>query len=129
LKPHRSYVKVIAQLNAAGVLKGAAHITGGGIPGNLPRIFPTNGPTKGPKGVAARIHLGSWPALPVFELLRGIGNVPESEMWRSFNMGLGMILVISPRDLPKVLALLRKSKGKVFEIGSVEPGKGQVVFH
>lgn len=121
LKPHRSYVRVIAQLNEAGVLQGAAHITGGGIPGNLPRIFP--------KGVAARINVGSWPVLPLFELLREIGNVPDTEMWRTFNMGIGLILVVSPRDLAKATALLKKSKEKFFEIGSITGGKGRVVFY
>ncbi|MBI2818620.1 MAG: phosphoribosylformylglycinamidine cyclo-ligase [Acidobacteria bacterium] len=120
LKPHRSYVRVIAQLNEAGVLKGAAHITGGGIPGNLPRIFP--------KGVAARIRVGSWPVLPVFELLRELGNVPDAEMWRTFNMGIGMILVVSPRDLPKAAALLKKSKEKFYQIGSIAKGNHGVAF-
>jgi phosphoribosylformylglycinamidine cyclo-ligase len=123
LKPHRSYAKTIAKLNEAGLLKGAAHITGGGIPGNLPRVFPGQGPK-----VEARIQLGSWPVLPVFELLREIGNVPHDEMWRSFNMGLGMILVVSPRNFPKAAALLKKSKEKFFEVGTVAKGKGVVRF-
>jgi len=120
LKPHRSYAKIITLLNQAGVLKGAAHITGGGIPDNLPRIFP--------KGVEAHIRQGRWPVLPIFELLREIGNVPDSEMWRSFNMGIGMILVVSSRDLPKTAALLKKSKETFFEIGSIAKGKGGVRF-
>ncbi|MBI4479173.1 MAG: phosphoribosylformylglycinamidine cyclo-ligase [Acidobacteria bacterium] len=120
LKPHRSYAKTIARLNEAGLLRGAAHITGGGIPGNLPRIFP--------KGVEARINPGSWPVLPVFELLREIGSVPNHEMWRSFNMGIGMILIISPRDLPKATALLKKSKEQFFETGAIAKGKGRVVL-
>jgi phosphoribosylformylglycinamidine cyclo-ligase len=114
LKPHRSYAKVIARLNSAGLLKGAAHITGGGIPGNLPRILP--------KGVEARIQLGSWPVLPVFELLREIGNVPDDDLWRTFNMGIGMILVVSPRDLPKATALLRRVKESYYQIGSIAKG-------
>jgi phosphoribosylformylglycinamidine cyclo-ligase len=120
LKPHRSYAKVIAKLNAAGLLKGAAHITGGGIPGNLPRILP--------KGVEARIQLGSWPVLPVFELLREIGNVPDADLWRTFNMGIGMILVVSPRDLPKAAALLRRTKEPYYRIGSIAKGAHGVVF-
>jgi phosphoribosylformylglycinamidine cyclo-ligase len=120
LKPHRSYARVIQRLNRTGLLKGAAHITGGGIPGNLPRIFP--------KGVEARIRLRSWPVLPLYDLLREIGNVPETEMWRSFNMGLGMILVIAPRDLKKAAALLKKSKEPVYEIGVIAKGKGGVVL-
>lgn len=118
LKPHRSYAKVISRLNEAGVIKGAAHITGGGIPGNLPRIFP--------KGIEARINVGSWPLLPVFELLREIGNVSDDEMWRSFNMGLGMILVVAARDLPRATALLKKSKERFYQIGSIVKGRGGV---
>ena len=120
LKPHRSYAKTIARLNEAGLLKGAAHITGGGIPGNLPRIFP--------KGVEARINLGSWPVLPVFELLRKIGSVPDNEMWRSFNMGIGMILVVAPRDLTKVIGLLKKLKEPFFKIGSIAKGNRGVML-
>jgi phosphoribosylformylglycinamidine cyclo-ligase len=114
LKPHRSYARIVAELNDSGSLRGAAHITGGGIPGNLPRVLP--------KGLEARVRPGSWPALPVFDLLREIGNVPDSEMLRSFNMGLGMILIVSSRDLSKVAALLKKSKEKSFPIGFIAKG-------
>jgi phosphoribosylformylglycinamidine cyclo-ligase len=121
LKPHRTYAKAIARLNEAGLLKGAAHITGGGIPGNLPRILP--------KGLEARVEVGSWPVLPVFEMLREIGSVPQEDMWRTFNMGIGMILVVSPRDVAKVTALLKNTKEKFYQIGLVARGKGRVVFH
>ena len=120
LKPHRSYAKVLLALNQAGLLKGAAHITGGGIPGNLPRILP--------KALEAQIRVGSWPVLPVFELLREIGNVPDAEMWRTFNMGIGMILVISPRDLAKAITQLKKVKQPFFNIGSIAKGKRAVVL-
>ncbi|HWP85270.1 MAG TPA: phosphoribosylformylglycinamidine cyclo-ligase [Terriglobia bacterium] len=120
LKPHRSYAKILVKLNDAGLLRGAAHITGGGIPGNLPRILP--------KGVEARLHRGSWPVPPLFELLREIGNVPDDEMWRTFNMGLGMILAVSPRDLPKAAALLKKSREKFLRIGSVERGRKGILL-
>jgi phosphoribosylformylglycinamidine cyclo-ligase len=120
LKPHRSYAKTIARLNQAGMLKGAAHITGGGIPGNLPRILPT--------GVEAHIEVGSWPAPPVFELLREIGNVPEDDMARTFNMGIGMILVVAPGDLSKATALLKKNRERSFRIGAIRKGKRGVVF-
>jgi phosphoribosylformylglycinamidine cyclo-ligase len=115
LKPHRSYAKTIAKLNEAGLLKGAAHITGGGIPGNLPRILP--------KGLEARVNMGSWPALPLFELLREIGNVPEAEMWRSFNMGIGMILVVSQRHLQNVAAALKRARERFFQIGVLAKGR------
>ncbi|MBI3934771.1 MAG: phosphoribosylformylglycinamidine cyclo-ligase [Acidobacteria bacterium] len=121
LKPHRSYARAVVRLNQAGLLRGAAHITGGGIPGNLPRILP--------KGLEARIRIESWPVLPVFDLLRELGSVAEAEMWRTFNMGLGMILVVSPRDLPKAKALLNKQSESYFEIGLISRGKGRVVLH
>jgi phosphoribosylformylglycinamidine cyclo-ligase len=120
LKPHRSYAKAILRLNEAGLLKGAAHITGGGIPGNLPRILP--------KGLEARVNVGSWPVLPLFELLREIGNVPDDEMWRTFNMGIGMILVVSPRDLPKAAAMLKRAKQPFYEIGMIAKGKRGIVL-
>ena len=70
-----------------------AHITGGGITENLPRVLP--------QGMAAVIELGSWPVLPIFEHLQQLGNVPQEEMLRTFNMGLGMLLVVPPRSSRK----------------------------
>ena len=120
LKPHRSYAKQLVKLNDAGLLRGAAHITGGGIPGNLPRILP--------QGVEAHVTVGSWPVLPLFELLREIGNVPDAEMWRTFNMGIGMILVTAPRDLPTVSAALKRTKQRYYPIGAIAKGKRGVIF-
>jgi len=120
LKPHRSYAKAIYALNDKGLLKGAAHITGGGIPGNLPRILP--------KRVSARVRRGSWPELPLYGLLREIGNVPEDEMARTFNMGVGMILVVAAKDLARVSALLKKAKEKYYEIGVTANGSGEVSY-
>ena len=115
LKPHRSYAAVLDKLNRAGALKGAAHITGGGIPGNLPRILP--------KGLEARIEAGSWPEPPVFSLLREIGNVPEEEMRRTFNLGIGMALVVSPKKMEKAAATLKQAKETYYRIGWIAPGK------
>jgi len=114
LKPHRSYFKPLERLAAAGILKGAAHITGGGLPGNLPRILP-----KGPGGLEARIERESWPELPVFSLLREIGNIPDEEMLRTFNMGIGMALVVSPRDLDKAEAILKSLRERFYLIGRI----------
>ena len=86
MKTHRSYLHVIQKLVAAGLTTGMAHITGGGITENLPRILP--------KGTAAQIELGSWPVLPIFEHLRQLGDVSQDEMMRTFNMGVGLIAVI-----------------------------------
>jgi len=75
-------------LHDAGLLKGAAHITGGGITDNTPRILP--------KGLGARVHPGSWPVLPIFELLRRIGDIEEDDWRRTFNLGIGMIASSHP---------------------------------
>jgi phosphoribosylformylglycinamidine cyclo-ligase len=120
LKPHRSYAKAIHALNGEGLLKGAAHITGGGIPGNLPRIFP--------KGVGAHVRREAWSELPVYKLLRDIGNVPEDDMARTFNMGIGMIVVVRPKDMLKTSNVLKKHKEKFFPIGVVSKGTGEVVY-
>lgn len=120
LQPHRSYMKVIVALADSGILKGAAHITGGGIPGNLPRILP--------KGVEARIATGIWPEPPIFRLLKQIGNVPEADMWSTFNRGIGMTLVIGARDLSKAEKILRRLKETYYQIGEIAKGRHGVVF-
>ncbi len=89
LAPHLSYLDEMQRVS----WKGAAHITGGGIPGNLPRCLP--------EGLAARLHRRSWKVPPVFEKIRSRGPVSDDEMWRTFNMGLGMILVVDPKDVPE----------------------------
>jgi len=120
LKPHRSYAAILNRLNQAGVLRGAAHITGGGIPGNVPRILP--------KGLEAHIEAGSWPEPPLFPLLREIGSVPEEEMWRTFNLGIGMVLVVSPKKMEKAMAILKQAKEKVYRIGWIARGRRGVVY-
>ena len=118
LKLHRSYLKPLRALHDAGLLKGAAHITGGGITDNTPRILP--------KGLGVRIDCGSWPVLPIFELLRGIGNIPDDDWRRTFNLGIGMIFVISPRQLSKAAKILDKLREPWYTIGAVIRGKGVV---
>jgi len=116
LKLHRSYLKPIRALHDAGLLKGAAHITGGGITDNTPRILP--------KGLGVKIHLGSWPVLPIFELLRQIGDIEQDDWRRTFNLGIGMILVISPRQLSKATRILDALREGWYQIGEVVRGKG-----
>jgi len=120
LKPHRSYAATLERLNRAGVLNGAAHITGGGIPGNLPRILA--------RGLEARIELSSWPEPPIFHLLREIGSVPEDEMRRTFNLGIGMALVVSPQKMDKAAAILKQAKETFYRIGWIARGRRGVVF-
>ena len=116
LKLHRSYLKPLRALHDAGILKGAAHITGGGITDNTPRILP--------KGLGVRVERGSWPVLPIFELLRRIGDIPEDDWRRTFNLGIGMIFVVAKshaKDAGKLLASLREPW---HQIGSVVKGRG-----
>jgi phosphoribosylformylglycinamidine cyclo-ligase len=123
LKVHRSYLKPIQSLMKAGLLAGAAHITGGGITDNTPRILP--------KGLAVEIKLGSWPILPVFELMRRIGNIPDDDYRRTFNLGIGMILVIPQKKLVKAERALKRLKQPFHQIGKVvkQPrGKGRVIY-
>ncbi len=93
LKVHRSYLKPIQALASRGLMKGAAHITGGGITDNLPRILP--------RGLAAEVHTGSWPVPAVFRVLRQLGNIPERDYRRTFNLGIGLILAVSQRQLAR----------------------------
>ena len=94
LAVHRCYYNEIKPV--LGRLKGIAHITGGGLPGNLPRILPD--------GLAGRLHEGAWPVPPIFRLIQESGNVTEDEMHKTFNMGLGMVLVCDPSDVEAVRA-------------------------
>lgn len=111
LKPHRSYLKAIRKLHDGKLLKAAAHITGGGIPDNVPRVLP--------KGLAVRVHPASWPVLPIFELLRKIGDIPEDDYRRTFNLGIGMVLITGKRDLSKTLKVLDRLGEQYYEIGEV----------
>jgi len=116
MKVHRSYLKPLRALHDAKILKAAAHITGGGITDNTPRILP--------KGLGVRIDVGSWPVLPMFQLLRKIGNIPEQDWRRTFNLGIGMILVVSKRDLAEAAKLLKRSRERWYQIGQVVRGDG-----
>lgn len=123
LKVHRSFLKPMQKLIKGGLLAAAAHITGGGITDNTPRVLP--------KGMAAEIKLGSWPVLPVFELLRRLGNVPDDDYRRTFNLGIGMILVIPQKKVEKARRLLEKMNEPYYMIGKVvrQPrGKGRVIY-
>jgi phosphoribosylformylglycinamidine cyclo-ligase len=120
LAPHRCYWPTVQPLLASGWLKGLVHITGGGITDNTPRILPT--------GAQAQVRLGSWPVLPIYDLIAKRGNVPSDDMLRTFNMGLGMLLIVSPRDLPKVVSNLKKRREKFWGIGQIIPGRPGVKY-
>jgi phosphoribosylformylglycinamidine cyclo-ligase len=111
LKVHRSYLKPIRALIAAGWLRGAAHITGGGITDNTPRMLP--------EGLAAEIDTCSWRVPPIFEVLRRIGRVPDDDCRRTFNLGVGMILAVPARGAARAEAVLGRIGEPCFRIGGV----------
>jgi phosphoribosylformylglycinamidine cyclo-ligase len=120
LEPHVSYLKAIRPLLGSAALHGMAHITGGGITDNLPRVLPAD--------THALIRMGSWPIPELFHFLQETGEVDAEEMLRVFNMGIGMILVADPQGLAEVLGLLRSVGQKSWIIGSLQPGGSGVVY-
>jgi len=121
LKPHKSYLPALERLiEHEGVIKGLAHITGGGLVENIPRILPTN--------VDVAIKEGSWPILPVFELMRKIGGVPHEDMLRTFNLGIGMVVITSPQFLQFVGDQLNYARQEFYIIGEVVDGTRKVRF-
>ena len=120
LLPHLSYLKLLDGLLDRGVIKGLAHITGGGLTDNIPRILP--------EGTAVKIEKGSWPIPPLFELLRQLGNVSESEMYRTFNMGVGMVIVCSTPDVATIESHLRERSEACYRIGEVVTGNREVLI-
>ena len=123
LTVHRSYLKPLRALHDAKLLAAAAHITGGGITANLPRVLPD--------GLGGQIELSAWKVPAVFELLRGIGNVPEDDWRRTFNLGIGMIFVVPAKKAAAAESLLKKLKEQPMHLGEVirtKRGQGRVVY-
>jgi len=116
LEPTRIYVKPILKLLQHVPVKGLAHITGGGLTGNVPRILP--------KKTRAVIRKASWPQPEVFGWLQRAGNVAEDEMHRVFNCGIGMVVVVAPGDARRAMQQLRASGETVYAIGTIEKGPG-----
>jgi phosphoribosylformylglycinamidine cyclo-ligase len=121
MKTHRSYLSIIRKLTAADLVVGMAHITGGGITENLPRILPKN--------VSALVELGSWTVLPIFEHLRALGNVEQDEMLRTFNMGIGLICVVQPEKYKRVKSLLDRASEPHAVIGKIIKGDRKVIYN
>ena len=111
LTPTRIYVNALLPLIKKQLLHGVAHITGGGFVENVPRMLPDN--------VQAEIQLGSWPVLPIFQVMEKIGKIPALEMYEIFNMGIGMVLAVAPENLTEVLGVLTENDEKAYVIGSV----------
>jgi phosphoribosylformylglycinamidine cyclo-ligase len=116
LRVHKNYQPLLAKV-PAGIIKGLAHITGGGLIDNLPRILP--------KSCDAVIDTKSWEAPPIFQILQRNGDVDSAEMYQVFNMGIGMVAIVSEGDVPRTMSILKAKR-----IGRTEPGRGktQLVF-
>ena len=120
MRTHNTYWPVLRKLVDGQCVAAMAHITGGGITENLPRVLP--------KGMAAVIELGSWPVLPIFEHLQQLGNVPQEEMLRTFNMGLGMLLVVPSAKFKKAQSVLERVGEKYYTVGRVVKGERKVTY-
>jgi len=120
LRPTRIYVKAFNALKERVRIKGIAHITGGGIPGNLPRVLP--------EGVGAVVREGSWPVPAIFRVIKEKGNVPVNDMKRTFNMGIGFILVVSEKEAGDAVGLLKDAGFDSCVIGTVVKGKKEVKY-
>jgi phosphoribosylformylglycinamidine cyclo-ligase len=115
LAPHRAYVREIGRLREVVTVRGMAHVTGGGLVGNLPRAL---------GGLGAELDPGSWKEPGVFGLIRALGNVPEDEMRRVFNLGVGFCAVVLPEDIERAVDSLRASGCEAWRIGTVSERPG-----
>ena len=116
LKSHVSYLRDLEPLLDTGMIKGLAHITGGGLLENIPRILPDE--------MHVEIQRGSWPVLPIFKVMQQMGNIEEKEMFRTFNMGIGMVLVCAAEHAPQI----KQSAASMYEIGRVVKGDRSVAL-
>ncbi|WP_089284341.1 phosphoribosylformylglycinamidine cyclo-ligase [Anaerovirgula multivorans] len=120
ITPTKIYVKPVLEVIKSVTVKGIAHITGGGFYENVPRILP--------EGVDASIQLGSWDVPEIFKLIQSLGGIEEEEMFKTFNMGIGMMLIVSEEDAESVMNILKASGEKSYKIGKIQNGKKQVVL-
>ena len=121
LAPHRSYLPLVRPLLERGLVKGMAHITGGGITENLPRTLP--------EGCAAEVDLRSWTVPPIFRLLQDRGGIARDEMLRAFNMGVGMIVVCTPEDTQRAIEVAATAgEPHAFRLGRVVSGERGVIY-
>ncbi|RAV14209.1 phosphoribosylformylglycinamidine cyclo-ligase [Paenibacillus contaminans] len=121
LTPTRIYVKQVLALLEKVQVKGMAHITGGGFLENIPRVLPEN--------VNAHIEYGSWPILPIFQLMQRDGAISNNDMFRTFNMGIGMVIVVSAEQASEAEAILNGLGESVYRIGTITPGESIVTFN
>jgi len=120
IEPTRIYVKQILKLLESVSVKGMAHITGGGFIENIPRVLP--------EGVNVDINRGSWPVLPIFGLLQQSGNITDRDMYTTFNMGIGMVLVVPADQAEQALEIAKANGEQAYRIGTVTEGSKIVTF-
>ncbi len=120
LRPTRIYVRPVLALMEQLRVLGMAHITGGGLVENPPRMLPT--------GVSLRLEWGQWPVHPIFRMIQEIGNVDAGEMRRVFNMGIGFMVVVRPGDAQQAVEILQANGENAYVIGDIVPGNGKVLF-
>lgn len=120
LEEHRSYLPAMDGLLDTGRIKGLAHITGGGLLENIPRILPS--------GTSVAIARGTWPVLPVFTLMQQLGHIPDSEMYRTFNMGVGLVIICAAEDAEAIQSHFARRDEPCYEIGRVVEGNREVII-
>lgn len=120
LTPTKIYVPLVLKLLKRYRIKGIAHITGGGILENVARILP--------RKAQAVFDVQSWPVQAIFRMIQRLGKIDQKEMYRTFNMGLGMVLVVEAKDADKVLKFCAKHKEKAYLVGEIGKGKGEVII-
>ena len=121
LKPTRIYVKTVLELIKDHEIKGIAHITGGGFTDNIPRILPEK--------TSIKIISGSWPILPIFKFMQEKRNIDENEMYKTFNMGIGLVMIVNEKDADKTIKKLESLGEKAYLIGEVIEGKQEIVYY
>jgi phosphoribosylformylglycinamidine cyclo-ligase len=121
LTPTRIYVKQVLSVLESHEVKALAHITGGGFTENIPRVLP--------EGTQAVIDVGSWPVLPIFQLVQEAGNISYADMYKTFNMGIGMMLVVKQDDAVAVIEKLQELGEQPYLIGNIQAGERKVVYN
>lgn len=121
LTPTRIYVKQVLSVLESHEVKALAHITGGGFTENIPRVLP--------EGSQAVIDVGSWPVLPIFQLVQEAGNISYADMYKTFNMGIGMMLVVKQDDAVAVIEKLQELGEQPYLIGNIQAGERKVVYN
>jgi phosphoribosylformylglycinamidine cyclo-ligase len=120
LEPHRSYLSALDGLLDTGRIKALAHITGGGLLENIPRVLPA--------GTSVAIARGAWPVPAIFTLMQQLGHIPDSEMYRTFNMGVGLVIICAAQDAEAIQSHFARRDEPCYEIGRVIEGNREVLI-